>query len=136
MATKTVKPNELADAINEDFEALFRAFAVEASNRIIDRTPKESGAAAASVVAAVNGDATNQYSKENTDYNKRKLSNQEEIKKAKMGDVVNIVITAPYGAVLENGSSEQAPNGMLLLTGEETTQIVNQVKDNLDRYKN
>lgn len=133
MATKNVKPDELEDAVMADLLALARGTADEAQQRIIQKTPILSGAARASIKVSINGE-TVEYDKDNTNWTGTMTANSELIKNAKIGDTINIIMGAPYGAKLENGSSEQAPNGMFATTGEDTDAIVALVSEKLSSY--
>lgn len=45
----------------------------------------------------------------------------------KAGDIIYLVNNLPYGPVLEGGSSDQAPQGMVALTVQEFQEIVNEI---------
>lgn len=133
---KTVTMTQLVDEITKDLVALFRGVATEASDRMITKAPVQSGSLRASIVASVNSEAIN-WSKDTVDPSgsKTKATNAATIKGAKDGDRINIIVGAPYGAIIEGGSSEQAPTGFVLTTGEELSAIVNSVKANLGKYR-
>ena len=133
---KNVTPDELVDELTKDFEALFRGIGVEASNRIIDKAPVSTGALRASIRASVNSEIVS-YSKDDVDPSgqKTKLFNESAIRDAKDGDLINIVVGAPYGKQLEEGTSTRAPLAFVRSTGEELSSIVETVIANLRKYR-
>lgn len=132
---KTVKDfDQLIKEIDKDVLALKKGIAIEAQMRIIDKMPKESGAAAANVKVGVNSEDTS-FDKEDTDYERRKSINDGIIKGAKQTDTINITLNAPYAEKLEMGDSEQAPQGMVRTTAEELDSIVNIASDNIPKLR-
>ena len=57
------------------------------------------------------------------------------ISKAMPGDEINIVVGAPYGAVIEQGDAERPPVGFLLTTGEEYEAILDVAIKTKEQFK-
>lgn len=122
------------ETIMADIVALARAMGVEASNRIIDKSPVQSGALRGSVNASINSndesfgqmDATGEMTKQ---------KNRSIIATAKEGDQINIVVGAPYFYGIEKGTESRAPMGIMLSTGEELEAILNVAESTKEQYK-
>ena len=129
-----IKPEELADTIMEDFMSIVRGISVEASNRMIDKVPVASGKLRASIRAAVNSEDIS-FGADDTSGGVTKAGNEAAIMKAKAGDQINIVVGAPYGAAVEQGTDSRQPVGFILTTGEEHGALLQYAASNKDRYK-
>ena len=136
MSQKTVTPDQLAAEIAKDMDALVRGIAIESQARIINKMPVDSGALRASTTAAINGEAV-QYSKSDLDPSgeSTKRKNEAIIMSANAGDVVNIIVGAPYGQVLEEGDSDIRPHAFIRSTAEELPSIMAQVESNIGKYR-
>lgn len=129
-----IKPEELTDTIMSDFMSIVRGISVEASNRMIDKVPVASGKLRGSIRAAVNSENIS-YGTEDASGGVTKASNEAAIMKAEAGDQINIVVGAPYGAVVEQGSDTRQPVGFILTTGEEHGALLQAAINSKDRYK-
>lgn len=136
MTKKVVTPDQLVKNLTMDFEALFRGIATEAQERMIRKAPVNTGALRASIQAGVNQEVI-EFNPEKVDPSGQATAqaNAAIIKGAKDGDKINIVVGAPYGKEIEEGSSTQAPTGFILTTGEELDAIVKTVSTNLGKYR-
>lgn len=125
MNKKNVTPAELEEEIMKDFEAFFRAIADESSERIIHNAPVESGALRASIRAGVNSEPII-FNENQTDPSGESAiaANKAIIMQAKLGDAVNIVVGAPYGKIVEEGSATMAPHGFMKRAGESLKAII------------
>lgn len=122
MATN-LPTNKFAELIMEDILAVARGMGVESSNRIIDKAPVGSGKLRASIRASLNSE-TVEFGASDPSGSTTKTANATIISKAQPGDEINIVVGAPYGAVIEYGDASRPPVGFLLTTGEEYEAIL------------
>jgi len=90
--------------------------ALEAISRMIDRTPVDTGAAKAHWFAR--GTPTESFDKEKVDKagNQTKARAKRDLKQVRVGDRVYLVNSTPYFFRLEQGSSDQAPAGVVAIT--------------------
>ena len=88
-----------------------QATAIEGINRLVDRTPVDTGAAKAHWFVRLQPDEN--FDKERTDPSgtKAKAQAKRDVKLFRIGQTVWLVNSAPYFVYLENGSVKQAPNG-------------------------
>lgn len=103
-----------------------RDITVEVAQRLVERTPVESGTARGNWTASIGGftaAATGNPDKDGAD---TVAHITEAVAGAKAGDVVFITNTLPYIRELEHGSSKQAPAGMVSVTVAEFTAIADQ----------
>lgn len=136
MASRIVTPEQLEIEVKKDLEALLRGIAIESSDLIILQAPVSTGALRASIRAGVNSEPV-VFSEQVTDQSgdASRAANEAAIMKATMGDTINIVVGAPYGKAVEDGSATQAPHGFLKRTGESLKAIINNAKSKLDVYR-
>lgn len=126
--------DELFVEIAKDFDAIVRGVSSEASDRMIIKAPKESGALAASIHAGVNSEPI-EFDKANTDYGSTAAMNRTIIMGAKAGDQVNIIVGAPYGQIEEIGGPNRPPVGYVAGTGNEIDAINVKVNTELESYR-
>jgi len=90
--------------------------AVETINKLIDRTPVDTGAAKFHWFVRLQPDEN--FNKENTDPSgtKTKAQAKRDVKLFRIGQTVWLVNSAPYFVYLEHGSSKQAPAGIVAIT--------------------
>lgn len=93
-----------------------QATAIEAINRLIDRTPVDTGAAKFHWFVRVMPDE--RFEKELTDPSgaQPKARAKRDVKLFRIGQIVWLVNSAPYFKYLEAGSSQQAPQGIVAIT--------------------
>lgn len=122
---KQVTPEQFTKEIERELEQLSREIVDESQKRIIQNAPSNTGALRASIRVGVNREVV-EYSPDRTDPDGQTTIslNSDEIKSAKLGDVINITVGAPYGFEVENGSSEKAPTGFVRVVAEELDSIV------------
>ena len=94
----------------------------------------DTGKLRASIKAAINSE-TVVYGPEDPSGASTKAQNAAVIASAQPGDEINIVVGAPYGAIIERGNASRPPVGFLLTTGEEHDAILAVAIKNKDRYK-
>lgn len=120
----------LQNKINESFETAQRiqnGFVTEFSNRVIDRTPVDTGRCKRNNQIGINDVAAqslNEYDREGTS---TKLRNAQAISKAELGDTLTIFNNLTYAPNLEHGSSTQAPEGFYRTTLAEAEEILAEV---------
>jgi hypothetical protein len=104
--------------------AIFRGTALDLARRLIIRTPVDQGYARGGWGVRINGIPADV--KNNADKTGQRTieSANAEISKAKIGDSIFIVNGVEYIGPLENGHSDQRPNGMLKVTVTEYQNIV------------
>jgi len=88
--------------------AIFHGTALDLFGKIVKRTPVDTGRLRANWYATINRPST-MIDASGEDYSKR-------VKAAKLGHSVFFVNNLPYAGVIENGSSGQAPSGMVKVT--------------------
>jgi hypothetical protein len=93
-----------------------QATAIEGINRLVDRTPVDTGAAKFHWFVRPLPDE--RFDKERTDPSgaQPKSRAKRDVKLFRIGQTVWLVNSAPYFVYLEHGSSKQAPNGIVAIT--------------------
>jgi len=93
-----------------------QATAVEAINRLVDRTPVDTGAAKFHWFVRLVPDEL--FEEEHTDPSgaQPKARAKRDVKLFRIGQTVWLVNSAPYFKYLETGSSQQAPQGVVAIT--------------------
>lgn len=136
MAARVVKAEDLGKEIAKDMEAMLRGLCNESQERIITKMPSETGAMRASTNLSINSELI-QYSETDVDPSGEltKRKNEAKLSQVKVGDVVNIIVGAPYGQVLEEGDANHRPIAFIRSTGEELSAIMRRVKSNLEKYR-
>jgi len=89
---------------------------IDATSRLVDRTPVDTGAAKFHWFVRLLPDE--RFDENNTDPSGSKPKSQakRDVKLFRAGQKVYIVNSAPYFVFLENGSSKQAPQGIVAIT--------------------
>jgi len=104
-------------------EMVFRGSAFEILSAIIKRTPVDTGRLRGNWFTSLN-QAVKSISVSRSASNS--ISNASgQTKKAKLSDTIYMMNNLPYAAIIENGSSKQAPAGMLRVTITEWKRLVN-----------
>lgn len=118
---------EKINSVMQDAEKVFQGFAEEVGERMIDRTPVDTGRAKGNWQTTIN--ATPNYAL--IRYDKEGVEVKEELKevtsKATLEDTINITNCVTYTEGLEFGTSKQAPEGMVRITVAEGEDILNDV---------
>ncbi|WP_115746919.1 HK97 gp10 family phage protein [Escherichia coli] len=114
-----------AGQLDNQLDVVLQKVAIEILSRIVEKTPVDSGRARANWQVSLNvvpgGYDDDAFDKSGgTAISK----GQAEALKAQAEDSVYIVNNAPYILKLEEGSSTQAPSGMVTITVQEFTGIV------------
>ena len=104
-------------------EAALQSTIVEAHARIVDRTPVDTGRARANWHVVANDPDPPVTTETDPDGSAAKARAAADAREIKLGDVAYISNGVPYIELLEHGSSQQAPNGMLALARQETPGI-------------
>jgi tRNA(Glu) U13 pseudouridine synthase TruD len=100
---------------------------IAATQSVMFKAPVDKGVFKNSFFTEINGITTHTTDEADKTGQKRLDEAKSESLKIKIGDSISFVSLSPYGPRLENGYSEQAPNGMVRLTAAEWPQIVAQV---------
>lgn len=93
-----------------------RKLVLELLARVVQKTPVRTGNAQANWQVAIGKNDTSEIEYEggaSGAEGKALTAGLKEIARIKLGDTIYVVNNAPYIGVLENGSSEQAPGGMV-----------------------
>ncbi len=112
-------------------DAAVRAVAVEVADRVIDRTPVESGAARGNWTGGIGAPDLAKTGRLDPGGAVTRAAVAAALASAKAGDVLYVTNTLPYILNLEHGSSKQAPTGMVSTTLREAADIVRTVTDKL-----
>lgn len=99
----------------------------EVGERLVERTPVESGAARAHWGASINTPIAEQTQQTDPSGAASIAEIDRVAERAKFGDIVFILNAAPHVKKLEDGYSDQAPVGMVAVTVAEGRQIVEDV---------
>lgn len=102
----------LARALNTGLQET----ALEAISRMIDRTPVDTGAAKAHWFARGQPSAGFDEDRVDKEGGPTKARAKRDLKAVRVGDRVYLVNSAPYFFMLERGSSDQAPSGIIAIT--------------------
>jgi len=131
---------KFASSIDVKFETVVRRIVLELYDKITKRTPVDTGRARASWMLNSGSSAGSDTASEaaSVDYKSMNKSQREELK----SDVVKnpyvkrwIYNNLPYIKALEDGSSSQAPQGMVKLTVTEVETRIDAMIDAIDREK-
>lgn len=121
--------------IEKDFTAFSVGLMSEYQERAIQKAPKETGALRNSIRAGVNTEVI-VYDKGASGGDTAISTNDSTIKSGyQLGDTVNIVVGAPYGKYIEEGTSKTAPHAFLQSAAEELNVAAAAVKSQLNRYR-
>lgn len=121
--------------IGKDYEAFCVGLMSEYQERAINKAPMESGALRNSIRAGVNSEVIEYTAGVNTG-DTAKAANDATIKSQyQLGDTVNVVVGAPYGRYIEEGTSNTAPVAFLQSAAEELNTAAIAVKAQLQRYR-
>lgn len=114
-------------------DMVVRKTALDIFDRVIHRTPVDTGRARGNWACAIDGysaSATGKLDKGGT----TTIGNVSKVVgSARAGQVIYLTNTMPYIMPLENGSSKQAPNGMVTVTLTEFTIAIKKAVEELDR---
>ena len=91
---------------------IFRGTSLSLFEKIVRRTPVDTGRARGNWMAGINRPSSDSPGYESV------------VARARLGDSLFLTNNLPYIGVLENGSSEQAPHGMVAVTVTEFRQVV------------
>lgn len=121
--------------MEKELTGYLAGMASEYQERAINKAPQKTGALKNSIRAGVNSEviiydagATNGESAKATNHNTI-------VSQFKIGDTVNIVVGAPYGKFVEEGTSKQAPQAFLKSAAEELTVASAQVEAEISKYR-
>jgi hypothetical protein len=98
---------------------IFRGTALSLFGKIVVRTPVDTGRLRGNWQVQLNSAPTGTL-------DTTKVQDPSEAKRAKLGDAIFIINNLPYAEVIEDGSSKQAPQGMVKVTVAEFKSIVAQ----------
>lgn len=110
-----------------NMDAVLQGTAAEVGKRLVERTPVESGAARGNWTVGINAPNVVETGRTDPGGSETVAAIAEAAKAARDGDSVYITNTSSYIAQLEDGSSTQAPNGMVSVTASEGAAIVEAV---------
>jgi hypothetical protein len=102
------------DSFNEENNIPIRKALNEAFIKVIEKTPVDTGAAKASFFCSYFGNGGESQAEGTAQDSIRRI--QERTKEFKLGVNLLLYSNLPYIELLENGSSEQAPSGMVKTT--------------------
>lgn len=101
--------------------------AAEVGKRLVERTPVDEGTARGNWTAAINAPDMSETGRTDASGGETVAAIAEAVKAGQAGDAVYITNSSSYIAQLEDGSSTQAPNGMVNVTASEGAAIVEAV---------
>lgn len=107
-------------------DLVVRKVSLDIFRRVILRTPVRSGRARGNWQCAINNIPVGEIETVDTNGATTLEAVADAIKDAKAGDVIYLVNNVPYILKLENGSSKQAPAGMVGITLTEFGAVVDQ----------
>jgi hypothetical protein len=96
---------------------IFRGTALSLFGKIVVRTPVDTGRLRGNWQVQLNSAPTGTL-------DTTKVQDPSEAKRAKLGDAIFIINNLPYAEVIEDGSSKQAPQGIVKVTVAEFKTIV------------
>lgn len=138
---KTVTPEQLLNEIDADIRAVQIGVTDELAQRIVDRTPADTGTTRGNVLvdttSAANSGLSFDSSRRDPGGSDTKTRNTRTLK-ATTGVQNNLSITslAPWSGHLEfEGTSSQAPAGMFGVTLSELDNVVAAVRGNWSQYR-
>lgn len=130
----TNNTDKMFDEIQKDMEAFMKGMIDDNQTRMIDHAPEDSGALKNSIRVGINQEVV-VYEEGNHNPEQTKMLNSTEIEKYTLGDEVTIIVGAPYGEVIEQGSSTHTPQPFVITAAEELEQSANYSKLNLLKYR-
>lgn len=107
---------KFADKVEKAALAIFHGTSLDLFGKIVKRTPVDTGRLRGNWYATINT-PSNQI--DSGDQNRQQI-----VSNAKLGESVFFVNNLPYASQIENGSSAQAPSGMVKVTITEFETIV------------
>tara|TARA_R110000851_G_scaffold12997_5_gene44699 strand:- start:9680 stop:10075 length:396 start_codon:yes stop_codon:yes gene_type:complete len=127
MSKRVVKPDELASVIANITSEAIRRTEAEVAERIIRRTPVQTGTARGNWNSSLNSPdrSINNTADRNGSRQTRKA--KVVLQKAELNDTFYLTNALPYVSELERGSSTQAPQGMVALSVAEHEAIFKKV---------
>lgn len=115
---------KFADKTERNAEKVFRGTALSIFSHVIKRTPVDTGRLRGNWQANINRPAQGTTSINDKTGSQAISSAATESMQAKLGDSIYLVNNLPYAKVIEDGSSKQAPQGMVKVTVAEFTREV------------
>lgn len=110
-----------------NMDAVVQGTAAEVGKRLVERTPVDEGTARGNWTAGINGPDISETGRTDPGGGETVSAIAEAAKAAQAGDSIYITNTSSYIRSLEDGSSTQAPNGMVAVTASEGPAIVEAV---------
>lgn len=131
-----IKPHELWEEIEKDLTAFTRGMASKLGERIVDDAPVDSGSLKASILANI-GQEKIEWSPNVTDANGEatKQRNNSIIMDANLNDQIHITVGAPYALIVEQGGSDQAPQGYVRQNIESADAVAKRVERDIRSYR-
>jgi uncharacterized protein CbrC (UPF0167 family) len=116
--------SKFTDAVEKNHNTVVKKVSFDMASKIIKRTPVDTGRAKANWHVELNNQRM--FTTDDTDTRGASTIAEaaSEINKVKIGDSVYITNNLPYIEELENGSSQQAPAGMVKVTAAEFKRTV------------
>lgn len=118
----TAELDQIAQRIKADNERLFRAVGIELFNRVISKTPVDTGRLRGNWQASTGRPASGTL--ENTSENMARDGANRTAAKLELNDTAYLTNNLPYAVTIEEGSSTQAPEGMVKTSLGEMEQVV------------
>jgi hypothetical protein len=103
---------------------VLRGTSLDIASAVIMRTPVDTGRLRANWQVQINSVPSGEITETDASGGKTQRKAKSEIDKAKVADSIFLVNNLPYAEVIENGSSDQAPAGMVEVTIAEYERIV------------
>jgi hypothetical protein len=124
-----ITPEEAQKKLRVQADRAFRALVLEATRRIVLRTPVDTGRARGNWHISIGQPEFTANPPEETDKGGSTtiVEANGKIDNANSGDTVYLTNGLPYVPVLEDGSSKQAPGGMVKVTAAELRPLTEQV---------
>lgn len=117
--------NSFAKKVDKAALAIFRGTALTLFGNIVKRTPVDTGRLRGNWQAQINTPPLGTTTTDDRSGGKANAGAKREVGIAKIGDSIYFTNNLPYAGVIEDGSSKQAPQGMVKVTVAEFKQIVN-----------
>ena len=111
--------NPIQDQVVRRLELVGRRVALDAFARVVNRTPVDTGRARGSWGVAVGQPRPGPHDRADTTGADVNREAQQAVATLNLGDRVFLVSNLAYIPVLESGSSQQAPSGMVAITRNE-----------------
>lgn len=126
--------DKMFNEIDKDFESFVRGVIDDQQIRAIDMAPMDSGALKNSIRLGINSE-TIVYEEGSQSPDNAKTFNTSTLDLYDLGDTVNLVVGAPYGKYVEEGTSNQSPQPFLRTAAEELDHSVRYAKQNIKKYR-